>query len=137
MALFNSRLAQAAPIRQGEVVLLWLDQPEENPVPEVIDNQLVWEDVDSWITPNDKFFGIAHYDWPETDAGRWQLAVDGLVENPLSLTLADLMARPRQASTPSPPAPWTAMARFSLPRMTPGLPTKSPTGRATARLPGE
>ena len=62
MALFNSRLAQAAPLRQGEVVLPWLDQPEENPVPEVIDNQLVWEEVDSWITPNDRFFGIAHYE---------------------------------------------------------------------------
>jgi DMSO/TMAO reductase YedYZ molybdopterin-dependent catalytic subunit len=99
MALFNSRLAQAAPLRQGEVVLPWLDQPEENPVPEVIDNQLVWEEVDSWITPNDQFFGIAHYEWPEINAGQWQLAVDGLVENPLSLTLDDLKSRPRQELT--------------------------------------
>jgi len=99
MALFNSRLAQAAPLRQGEVVLPWLDQPEENPVPEVIDNQLVWEDVDSWITPNDQFFGIAHYEWPEINAGQWQLAIDGLVENPLSLTLADIKARTRQELT--------------------------------------
>jgi DMSO/TMAO reductase YedYZ molybdopterin-dependent catalytic subunit len=99
MALFNSRLAQAAPLRQGEVVLPWLDQPEENPVPEVIDNQLVWEEVDSWITPNDQFFGIAHYEWPRINAGQWQLAVDGLVENPLSLTLDDLKSRPRQELT--------------------------------------
>jgi DMSO/TMAO reductase YedYZ molybdopterin-dependent catalytic subunit len=99
MALFNSRLAQAAPLRQGEVVLPWLDQPEENPVPEVIDNQLVWEEVDSWITPNDQFFGIAHYEWPEINAGQWQLAVDGLVENPLSLSLDELKSRPRQELT--------------------------------------
>lgn len=99
MALFNARLAQAAPLRQGEVVLPWLDQPAENPVPEVIDNQLVWEEVDSWITPNDQFFGIAHYEWPEINAGQWQLVVDGLVENPMSLTLADIKARPRHEVT--------------------------------------
>jgi DMSO/TMAO reductase YedYZ molybdopterin-dependent catalytic subunit len=99
MALFNSRLAQAAPLRQGEVVLPWLDQPEENPVPEVIDNQLVWEEVDSWITPNDQFFGIAHYEWPEIDPDQWQLTLAGRVETPLSLTLDDLKARPRQEVT--------------------------------------
>jgi DMSO/TMAO reductase YedYZ molybdopterin-dependent catalytic subunit len=99
MALLNSRLAQAAPLRQGEVVIPWLDQPEENPVPEVIDNQLIWEEVDSWITPNDRFFGIAHYEWPEIDAGQWRLTIGGLVENPLSLALEDIKARPRQEVT--------------------------------------
>lgn len=99
MALLNSRLTQAAPLRQGEVVLPWLDQPEENPVPEVIDNQLVWEEVNAWITPNDQFFGIAHYEWPEINADQWQLAVDGLVENPLILSLDELKSRPRQELT--------------------------------------
>jgi DMSO/TMAO reductase YedYZ molybdopterin-dependent catalytic subunit len=99
MALLNPRLAFAAPLKQGDEVLPWLDQPEENPVPEVIDNQLVWEEVDSWITPNDKFFGIAHYGWPEIEAGQWRLAIDGMVGNQLSLTLDDLKARPRQELT--------------------------------------
>jgi DMSO/TMAO reductase YedYZ molybdopterin-dependent catalytic subunit len=99
MALLNSRVAFAAPLRQGDEVLPWLDQPEENPVPEVIDNQLVWEEVDSWITPNDKFFGIAHYGWPEIEASQWRLAIDGMVANQLSLTLDDLKARPRQELT--------------------------------------
>jgi DMSO/TMAO reductase YedYZ molybdopterin-dependent catalytic subunit len=99
MALFNSRFAAAAPLMQGDEVLPWLDQPEPNPVPEVIDNQLVWEELDSWITPNDQFFGIAHYGWPEIDANVWRLAVDGLLDKPLSLSLDDLMARPQQEVT--------------------------------------
>jgi DMSO/TMAO reductase YedYZ molybdopterin-dependent catalytic subunit len=99
MALLNSRLASAAPLQQGDEVIPWLDQPEENPVPEVIDNQLVWEELDSWITPNNKFFGIAHYGWPEIDPDQWQLAIEGMVANPLILTLDELKARPRQEVT--------------------------------------
>jgi DMSO/TMAO reductase YedYZ molybdopterin-dependent catalytic subunit len=99
LTLLNTRFASAAPLKQGEEVIPWLDQPEENPVPEVIGNQLVWEDVDSWVTPNDQFFTVAHYGWPEIDPAAWQLTVDGLVDNPLTLTLEDLVARPRQALT--------------------------------------
>ncbi|MCB0214660.1 MAG: molybdopterin-dependent oxidoreductase, partial [Anaerolineae bacterium] len=99
MALLNARLAQAAPLRQGDVVLPWLDQPEENPAPDEVLSLLVWEDLDSWITPNDQFFGIAHYEYPEINLGQWQLSIDGLVKNPMSLTLDDLKARPRQELT--------------------------------------
>ena len=95
-AVFNSRFAQAFPSRPGETVIPWLDQPAENPVPEIIKTQLVWEDLDSWVTPNDKFFSIAHFDRPVIDAENWKLEVDGLVNKPLTLTLADLKARPRQ-----------------------------------------
>ena len=99
MALFNTRFASAAPLKQGDEVLPWLDQPEENPVPEVITSQLVWEELDSWITANDNFFGIAHYGWPEIEAGQWQLAVAGMVKKPMTLTLDDIKARPRQEVT--------------------------------------
>ena len=74
----------------------WLDQPTENPDPEVIKSQLVWEDLDTWITPNDKFFSIAHFDRPAIDAKAWNLEIDGQVKKPLKLTLADIKARPRQ-----------------------------------------
>jgi DMSO/TMAO reductase YedYZ molybdopterin-dependent catalytic subunit len=94
--VFHSRLAHAFPIRPGETVIPWLDQPQPNPVPAVIQNQLVWEDLDSWITPNDKFFSIAHFDRPVIDASSWKLEIDGLVDRPLSLTLDDLKSRPRQ-----------------------------------------
>lgn len=96
LALFHSRFAHAFPSRAGETVIPWLDQPQPNPVPEVIKTQLVWEDLDTWVTPNDKFFSIAHFDRPTIDANAWKLEIDGLVKKPLSLSLADLKARPRQ-----------------------------------------
>ena len=47
------RLVEALPLEQGEVVLPWLDQPAELPPPAAaaIHQQLVWEELDSWITP--------------------------------------------------------------------------------------
>jgi DMSO/TMAO reductase YedYZ molybdopterin-dependent catalytic subunit len=93
---YSSRFAWAFPGREGEKVIAWLDQPASNPVPEVIKTQLVWEELDSWVTPNDKFFSIAHFDRPVIDANAWKLEIDGLVNKPMSLTLADLKARPRQ-----------------------------------------
>ncbi len=96
LAFFHSRFAHAFPSRAGETVIPWLDQPSPNPVPAVIQSQLVWEDLDSWVTPNDKFFSIAHFDRPTIDANAWKLEIDGLVKKPLSLSLADLKARPRQ-----------------------------------------
>jgi DMSO/TMAO reductase YedYZ molybdopterin-dependent catalytic subunit len=99
LAVFQSRFAQAFPSRAGETVIAWLDQPAANPVPAVIQTQLVWEDLDSWVTPNDKFFSIAHFDRPVIDANAWKLEIDGLVKKPMNLTLADLKARPRQKVT--------------------------------------
>ena len=99
-ASYAARHAYAFPDQPGEEIVRWLDQPAPNPVPEVIKNQLVWEDLDSsWITPNDKFFSIAHFNRPIIDASTWKLEIDGLVKNPMTLTLADIKARPRQEVT--------------------------------------
>jgi DMSO/TMAO reductase YedYZ molybdopterin-dependent catalytic subunit len=89
-------LAYAFPTREGEVVIPWQDQPPESPDPEGIKTQLVWEELDSWITPNDKFFSISHFNRPTIDQATWKLEVDGLVRKPLALALADIRARPRQ-----------------------------------------
>ncbi len=88
--------ALAFPSRPGEEVLPWLDQPPPSAAPDVVGTQLVWESLDSWKTPNDKFFTVQHYNKPAIDAQGWKLEVGGLVQKPLSLTLADLRARPRQ-----------------------------------------
>jgi DMSO/TMAO reductase YedYZ molybdopterin-dependent catalytic subunit len=96
LAFLNASRAYAFPVRAGETVVPWLDQPSENPDPVGIQTQLVWEDFASWITPNDKFFSISHFDRPIIDASTWKLAIDGLVKTPLSLTLDDIKARPRQ-----------------------------------------
>ena len=56
----------------------------------MIVQQLDWETLDSSITPNDQFFVIKHYDEPVIDAAAWTLQIDGMVTNPLVLTLEDL-----------------------------------------------
>ncbi len=82
----------------GEIIP-WLDQPEPNPVPEVIVQQLDWEQLDAWITPNDQFFVIKHFDLPELNEADYRLEIGGLVDQPMRLSLADLQARERQEVT--------------------------------------
>ncbi len=65
--LYASRLVHAFPARPGEEVIPWLDQPAAVPDPIAVQTQLVWEDLDSWITPNDKFFSISHFNRPTID----------------------------------------------------------------------
>ncbi len=45
-------------------------------------------------TPTGLHYLLVHWDIPDLDTERWRLRVDGLVRNPLQLTLADLRARP-------------------------------------------
>ena len=86
----------AFPKQTGEKAIPWLDQPTENPNPAGIQTQLVWEDLNTFITPNDKFFSISHFNRPTIDEKSWSLDIGGLVKKPLKLTLADIKARPRQ-----------------------------------------
>lgn len=83
---------------EGEVIP-WQDELAENPVPEVIIQQLDWEQLDSWLTPPDEFFVIKHYNLPDLSEEDWQLEISGLVERPMTLTLADLKERARQEVT--------------------------------------
>ena len=68
----------------GEKLIPWSDQPPPVPPPleNVIKGLTRWEDLDSWITPNDKFFSIAHYNRPAIDAKAWRLDVSGHVGQP-------------------------------------------------------
>jgi DMSO/TMAO reductase YedYZ molybdopterin-dependent catalytic subunit len=91
--------AYAFSAQPGEEVLTWLDQPAPNPVPDVVGTQLKWEALDSWLTPNDQFFTVGHYDKPALDPAAWRLQIGGLVQQPMTLTLNDLKARPRQEAT--------------------------------------
>ena len=82
----------------GEVIP-WLDQPEANPVPEVIVRQLEWERLVSWLTPPDQFFVIMHHGQPDMSEEDWRLEISGLVSEPTTLSLADLQARARWRPT--------------------------------------
>ncbi|HEX5078223.1 MAG TPA: sulfite oxidase [Geminicoccaceae bacterium] len=97
LSLINTPfLASAFPSRAGEEVLPWLDQPPANPEPNAVRNLLHWQELDSWITPNEEFFAIGHYNWPTIDEQTWTLEIGGKVARPLTFTLEQLRARPRQ-----------------------------------------
>ena len=84
-----------------EQLIPWADQPPPVPPPAqaVVKTLTPWESLDSWITPDDKFFGVGHYEWPAIDAATWRLDVVGQVDSPHTYTLNDLKARPRQEVT--------------------------------------
>jgi DMSO/TMAO reductase YedYZ molybdopterin-dependent catalytic subunit len=97
LAFLHSPLfAQTLASRAGEQTIAWLDQPPPNPSGGVVENLQPWEELTSWMTPTDKFFQVAHYDKPVIAERDWTLQVTGLVRRPLTVTLADLKARPRQ-----------------------------------------
>ena len=49
--------------------------------------------VDSWITPVDRFYIRSHAPTPEIDPSRFRLTVEGMVKEPLSLSLSDMEDR--------------------------------------------
>jgi sulfite oxidase len=53
----------------------------ETPLPE----------LDSWVTPTERFFVRSHFAVPQVDVESWRLIVDGEVDRPLSVSFADLM----------------------------------------------
>ena len=95
LSAFDAMFAKVFATETGNEVIRWLDQPPPIPAPAAgaVRNLQAWEDLDSWITPNDKFFSIGHYNWPDIDANSWTLEVTGLVNNPLRYTLAQLQSR--------------------------------------------
>ena len=84
--------------RPGDVVIPWLDQPPPFPAPDIGGSQLVWEELNSWLTPPEKFHFVTHYGIPTglDNPAAWRVAVAGLVRHRLSLSLADLKDRPRR-----------------------------------------
>ncbi len=84
----------------GEEVVPWHDQPPPFPAPPEetgVDTQLVWEEVEGLLTWNEKFFTVQHYgQWLVVREPGWRLAVGGMVQQPLALTLAELRSRPRR-----------------------------------------
>jgi DMSO/TMAO reductase YedYZ molybdopterin-dependent catalytic subunit len=82
----------------GDVVLPWLDQPPPFPFPDGAGSQLVWEELDSWLIPSEKFHFVTHYGIPSglDNPAAWRVAVTGLVAHPLSLSLADIKGRPHR-----------------------------------------
>ncbi len=89
-------MARAFQTQPGDKVLPWLDQPGEIPLPDVVQNLLDWEKLDSWVTPNEQFFNVAHFERPVVRAEDWALELSGLVNRPQTFSLDELKARPRK-----------------------------------------
>jgi DMSO/TMAO reductase YedYZ molybdopterin-dependent catalytic subunit len=60
---------------------------------------LQWDELTSWITPNEQIFNVAHYGYPEVDVANWNLTISGWIKKPLVLTLDDLKKRRRKTVT--------------------------------------
>ena len=89
-------IAEAFPSRPGEEVIPWLDQPPANPSGGVVESLQRWEELSAWVTPNDKFFSVGHYNKPVIDENYGTLEITGLVRQPRTYTLRQLKGRPRQ-----------------------------------------
>ena len=64
----------------------------------ILAHPLVWEHIE-YLTPNEEFFTVKHYNQPQLSPVDWRLDVTGLVAHPQRLSLADLKALPRRAVT--------------------------------------
>jgi DMSO/TMAO reductase YedYZ molybdopterin-dependent catalytic subunit len=92
-----ARLAGAA--EEGQVIP-FLDRPPAAPEAAVKAygelNRLDWQKLNEWITPNDQFFAVSHYNRPMIRPEEYRLEIAGLVRHPKIYTLAELKRRLRQ-----------------------------------------
>jgi DMSO/TMAO reductase YedYZ molybdopterin-dependent catalytic subunit len=84
--------AQFARVAPQEAVVPWLNPPPSGGASNFLD----WQAVDSWVTPTEKLFRVGHYGLKEFSDEGWTLSVEGLVDHPLTLTVPQIKARPRQ-----------------------------------------
>ncbi|MFO0948354.1 MAG: molybdopterin-dependent oxidoreductase [Planctomycetota bacterium] len=82
--------AFAGDTEEEETLIPFLNVPRAKP------GQLDWEGLDSWFTPQEQVFTVAHYGTPTIDPDKYTLEITGLVDKPAKLTLADLKSMPRQ-----------------------------------------
>lgn len=80
---------------QDEKVIPFLGGPAAN-APR---RGMVWDELTSWMTPTDGVFAVQHYGVPEADLSNSKLAISGLVNKPLTLSMEQIKARPRVEHT--------------------------------------
>ena len=89
---FWSKLALA----QGEELVPFSDVPEGFQAPPVAPGATHFLDtrlIDSFYTPNDDFYIVNHYNQPVIPDDEFELTITGLVDRPLSFSLAELKQR--------------------------------------------
>jgi DMSO/TMAO reductase YedYZ molybdopterin-dependent catalytic subunit len=82
-------------LAQGETMVPFTDLPDRITLERTADRRIIdIRHIDGPITPRDQFFTTQHYGHPDIDPVAFRLRVSGLVERPVSLSLADLWAMP-------------------------------------------
>lgn len=89
---FWSELALA----EGEELVPFTDVPEDYAVAPKVPGSVAFVDtryIDSFYTPNDKFYVVQHYGQPEISPDEYKLRITGLVKRPLEFSLTELQRR--------------------------------------------
>jgi DMSO/TMAO reductase YedYZ molybdopterin-dependent catalytic subunit len=60
-------------------------------------SEMPLESVHGWVTPNRLFFVRNHFPVPAVDRAGWKLRIGGMVDHPVELRLADLVAMPQRS----------------------------------------
>ena len=82
-------------LTQDQTLVRFTDLPETIVLERTPDRRIIdIRGIDGVFTPSDQFFTTQHYGHPEIDTATYQLRVSGLVDQPLSLSLAELRAMP-------------------------------------------
>jgi DMSO/TMAO reductase YedYZ molybdopterin-dependent catalytic subunit len=82
-------------LAQGETLVAFTDLPEEIVLERTPDRRIIdVRDIDDTVTPANKWFTTQHYGHPDIDRATYRLKVSGLVDSPVSLSLADLRGMP-------------------------------------------
>lgn len=95
LALGGAAFLGLPPLQADETPIPFLDPQPVRPERPMIQ----WEQLNSWITPNDQFFFVAHYGYPDTRAEGWSLSIEGLVEKPRSISIEELKRMPKREFT--------------------------------------
>jgi DMSO/TMAO reductase YedYZ molybdopterin-dependent catalytic subunit len=62
--------------------------------------QLKWQELTTWVTPNDKVFAVSHYGMPpQSDPSKYSLEISGLVKKPRKLSLEEIKSRRKKTVT--------------------------------------
>jgi DMSO/TMAO reductase YedYZ molybdopterin-dependent catalytic subunit len=82
-------------LAQEVTVVPFTDLPETITLERTPERRIIdIRNIDGVFTPSDQFFTTQHYGHPDIDTATYRLQVSGLVDRPLSLSLAELQAMP-------------------------------------------
>jgi DMSO/TMAO reductase YedYZ molybdopterin-dependent catalytic subunit len=82
-------------LTQDQTLVRFTDLPDTIVLERTPDRRIIdIRGIDGVITPSDQFFTTQHYGHPEIDTATYRLRVSGLVDRPLSLSLAELQEMP-------------------------------------------